>query len=138
MRPTSAEAIGKHQLLAAARKAKTGCLRAAAHILVSEGKAEPMQDTADEVFRLTCRAGTAADVAAQRAARDKAAKATWTRIPGHTVRDRIFAAQAGAEPGLSSWRNSHLRPLIADSSTIGIVQEWVQLWTDGLIASEIG
>ena len=125
----------------AARKARGGCLRSAAQLLLSaSGRAPATDATVDKTWELTAMEpppqqdrDDARHHAAATANRQKDAVVVSLR----TVRASIRRLKPGAEPGLSGWRNGLWIDLLAQRQGAQTAHAWVNLWAAGRVTPEI-
>ena len=125
---------------AAARKAKNGCLKSAAQLLLSEGPREPptlatVQATWD-VIAPEPPEPHMTQQAFQRA-RQHAKLAPYTSIRKRTLARCIRGLRLGAEPGPSGWRNGLWIDLLQTDDGLDTALAWVNLWTGGKVSSPV-
>ena len=133
--PSQAEQLARRQI-AAARKAKNGCLRTAAQLLLdSAGKAPPTHATVSAVWEKVAAPPPSPDLteAAWSSLHRSAGTDIRSRnhIPPRQVRSAIFTMRAGAEPGASGLRNSLWRDLLQADDGLRDATTWVDMWAQG-------
>ena len=116
-------------------KVRGGCLKTATHLLLGQELADPSEATTQELTRLVAAPADKDERAATQAA---ATRILETIHPGklagrRTVRRRIFALRAGAEPGPSGWRNGYLQHLVRLPEALDILVRWCRIWATGKV-----
>lgn len=134
---TGAGGERQKQLQRAVDKARTGALRAAAQIVTGAGKAEPSERVAGQVRALLAMTVDEEERLATAAQRQSALLHAdeVPRITTKSVRRKLRVLKAGAEPGPSGWRNSHLQLMGATPGGAALLARWTQQWALGRITA---
>ena len=102
-------------------------------ILTGEGKAPSDERTLAMGTALVGEAAPPAEIAATAAAVDSALRLRHasTTCKVRTVKRKGRTLRAGAEPGPSGWRNSHLQAMLRRAGGPEAVATWCRQWTAG-------
>ena len=114
-----------------AGKVRSGCVKSALQILDGFGKAAPTESTWDKITALVAAPAPAGEQDATAAAAVAALhQRMGARAPCRvrTVRRRTRVLRAGAEPGPSGWRNSHISMVVRRPQGAECLARWTRLW----------
>ena len=97
-----------------AGQVQSGCVKSALHILTFHGKAADTEATWDNILKLVAEEAPAWENGADATAVAEALTQRAPRAPCRvrTTKRRVRVLRAGAEPGPSGWRNSHLATVL--------------------------
>ena len=117
----------------AVTKVRSGCVRSAMQILTGQGKAPNDTRTLAMITELVGEDATCTERAATAAAAHHARQNGLGHVTCklRTVRRKGRTLRAGAEPGPSGWRNSHLLTILRREGGPAAVAGWCRLWTSG-------
>ena len=123
------------QAQAAAVKARTGSLRAAASILIGGPSVHPSAET-DKAIRELFHTSEADDeemhqMRAAFAAINSIPELKRAKVTLRHVSAQIAAMRPAAGPGPSGWRNAYLQAILADTDGPATLALWCQAWASG-------
>ena len=140
--PAGEQAAALRRAQAAVTKARAGNIRGGLQVLTGEGVESGTAETVAKLKLLVIEDRAEADEGGELEAQLAAAKAALERrgppkLHMRGLRRRTRGLRAGAAPGASGWRNSHIQLLAEDPQGAGWLLEWCRLWAAGAPAGEV-
>ena len=131
--PAGEGAARLREAQASVSKARSGNLRGGIQVLTGEGVAEGTTATEEVMRGLVLEHCAAADGDGEleeqlRLAREEIRRRGGPPLRMRALRRRLRCLRAGAAPGASGWRNSHIGLVADDPVGQGWLLEWCRLW----------